>query len=137
VLLEDKAAVLEEKALSAYKQSYEIAMSAPDAPPELITNILAGLNRLRPGEYQRVGDLIQHPQIGVVYGQGRMLSSGKMASTLHPKEADPDKTPKALPEPEVVEPAPVEAPAEEQGEPDQEEGEPDELDEFDDESAEE
>lgn len=104
VLLEDKAAVLEGKALDAYRQAYDIAMTAYDSPPDLVSNILAGLNRLRPGEYQRVGNLIEQPKTGAVYGQGRMLSTRTMASTLHPQEKDPDKK---APEPviEVVPPA--------------------------------
>lgn len=93
VLLEDKAAVLEEKALSAYKQAYEIAMSAYDAPSDLVDSIQAGLNRLRPGLYQRVGNVIVKPETGAFYGQGRMLSTGKMASQLHPDESDPDRKP--------------------------------------------
>lgn len=109
VLLEDKAAVLEEKSLSAYKQAYEIAMSAYDAPPDLVNNILAGLNRLRPGEYKPVGNLIEQPSVSAVYGLGRMLSSGKMASSLHNEEIDPDKTPK----PKTVAPPKEEKPKEE------------------------
>jgi cellulose synthase operon protein C len=99
VLLEDKAAVLEEKALSAYKQAYEIAMSAYDSPPDLVNGILSGLNRLRPGEYQRVGNLIDKPEVGGVFGDGRMLSTGRMASSLHEQEVDPDKKPVAKKEP--------------------------------------
>ena len=99
VLLEDKAAVLEEKALSAYKQAYDIAMSAYDTPPSMVKEILDGLNRLKPGEYQRVGTLIEKPQTGAVYGGGRMLSTGRMAQTLHAQEVDPDKKPVIKEEP--------------------------------------
>ena len=91
VLLEDKAAILEEKALTAYKQSYDIAMSTYDAPADLIDSILSGLNRLKPGQYQRVGSLIDKPKATESYGHGRMLSTGQMASDLHPDERDPDK----------------------------------------------
>lgn len=94
VLLEDKAAILEEKALTAYQQAFEIAISAYDAPPELVNSILAGLNRMKPGQYQQVGNLIDKPQIGGVEGLGRMLSNGQMASSLHPNEVDPDVKPK-------------------------------------------
>lgn len=106
VLLEDKAAVLEEKALSAYKQSYEIAMSAYDSPPDLLNGILAGLNRLRPGEYQRVGNVLEKPVQGEVFGGSRMLSDGRMAASLHEKEADPDKkpAPETIPLPQPVKP---------------------------------
>lgn len=104
VLLEDKAAVLEEKALSAYKQAYEIAMSAYDAPADLVDNILLGLNRLRPGEYKRVGSLIEKHEIGQVYGRGRMLSNGMMAAELHPNEKDPDRTPPVVKEEPTVQP---------------------------------
>jgi len=97
VLLEDKALVLEEKATAAYRESYEIASSAYDAPADLVDKILAGLNRMKPGEYQHVGTLIEKPVSGHVYGQGRMLSTGEMASHLHPGEADPDKTVEASP----------------------------------------
>lgn len=133
VLLEDKAAVLEEKALGGYKQAYDIAMSAYDAPPDLISNILAGLNRLRPGEYQRVGNLIEQPETGALNGQGRMLSTGKMASGLHPEETDPDK--KAVPKEEVpppakeeeIKPPEQEKPMEEEPAPGEEELEDEEL----------
>lgn len=133
VLLEDKAAVLEEKALGAYKQAYDIAMTAYDAPPELVINILSGLNRLRPGEYQRVGNLIEQPQTGAFYGQGRMLSTGKMASSLHPKESDPDKKPAPV---EEVSPknkeeiAPPTAPEEQPLEDESDAGEEQALDEL-------
>lgn len=106
VLLEDKAAILEEKALNAYKQSYEIAITAYDAPPELVNNILAGLKTLKPNDYQQVGNLIESPETGAVSGLGKMLSDGKMASTLHPAEVGekvledkkPAKEPEAKPE---------------------------------------
>lgn len=113
VLLEDKAAVLEEKALSAYKQAYEIATTSYDAPSDLVGNILAGLNRLRPGEYQRVGNLIELPQIGSFEPLGRMLSTGEMASSLHPQEIDPDKKTPAKLEPvaPALEPTLTDAPA--------------------------
>ncbi len=136
VLLEDKAAVLEEKALGAYKQAYEIAMTSYDAPPELVTNILAGLNRLRPGEYQRVGNLIEQPVTGAIFGQGRMLSTGNMASSLHPQETDPDKKPETVPEvpAEKVEET---TPEETQTEPQEEEAAPTEEEESEDEFGEE
>lgn len=80
-------------------------MSAYDAPADLVSNILAALNRLRPGEYQRVGNLIEQPRTGVITGEGRMLSTSKMASTLHAQEVDPDvKAP--TPPPPPVEPEP-------------------------------
>lgn len=90
VLLEDKAAILEEKSLSAYVQAYDIAMGAYDTPPELVTRIQTALNRLKPGKYQRVGNVIEKPVKGAFYGQGRMLSTGNMASQLHEAEVDPD-----------------------------------------------
>lgn len=110
VLLEDKAAVLEEKALDAYVQAYDIATKAYDAPASLIDRIQAALNRLRPGKYQRVGNVIEKPVPGAFYGQGRMLSTGRMASSLHEKEIDPDIKPKVIeqPEPEQKNAAPVE-----------------------------
>lgn len=89
--------------MSAYKQAYEIAMSAYDSPPELINEILAGLNRLKPGEYQRVGNLIEQPTTGGLYGEGRMLSNGRMAYLLHEKEPDPDLKPKAEEPPKLEE----------------------------------
>lgn len=114
VLLEDKAAILEEKSVTAYKQAYEIAISAYDAPPTLVDSILAGLNRMRPGEYQQVGNLIEKPAPSEVESLGRMLYSGKMASSLHPDEADPDKTPKPKVEKAVEpEPEPATTPVEE------------------------
>lgn len=128
VLLEDKAAVLEKKALDAYLQAYEIAMTAYDSPPDLVTNILSGLNRLRPGEYQRVGNLIEQPKTGEIFGQGRMLSTGKMASSLHGKEIDPDRKPEPeaipAPEPKVEESQPKDEakPVEEQPAPSDDEG---------------
>lgn len=102
VLLEDKSAVLEEKALSAYQQAYEIGMSAYDAPPELVDRVQVALNRLKPGKYQRVGNVVEKPLWGAYYGQGRMLSTGRMASGLHKQEVDPDIKKAAEPEPEVV-----------------------------------
>jgi len=113
VLLEDKAAVLEEKALAAYRQAYEIALSSYDAPAEVIENIQKGLNRLRPGEYQKVGEFIEHGTKGEFYSTGRKLSSGQMASSLHPAEEDPDTGKKAPAETEEekaseAEKAPVE-----------------------------
>lgn len=103
VLLEDKAAVLEEKALDTYKQAYDIALTAYDAPPNLMDNILAGLNRLRPGEYKHIGNLIEKPYMGELYGSGRMLSDGRMAALLHEKESDPDVAKIAEPEPKKEE----------------------------------
>lgn len=90
VLLEEKAAVLEDKALTTLTQAYEIGMAAYDTPPSLIDNIQSALNRLRPGKYQRVGNVIEKAQSGAFYGEGRMLSTGKMASELHADEEDPD-----------------------------------------------
>jgi TolA-binding protein len=90
VLLEDKAAVLEEKALDAFTQAYDIAIASYDAPAELLESIQAALNRVRPGKYQRVGKAIENPQPGAFEGQGRMLSTGRMASSLHEQEVDPD-----------------------------------------------
>jgi TolA-binding protein len=112
VLLEDKAAVLEGKSLSAYVQAYDIAMSAYDAPPDLVGRIQSALNRLKPGKYQRVGDVIEKPETGAFYGQGRMLSNGRMASSLHPAEGDPDVK-KVAPEASDV-PTNEEAPKEEE-----------------------
>ncbi|HXW60221.1 MAG TPA: tetratricopeptide repeat protein, partial [Myxococcota bacterium] len=100
VLLEEKATVLENKSLDAYKQAYDIAMSAYDTPASLIDNIQAALNRLRPGKYQRVGAVIEKAKAGAFYGQGRMLSTGKMASSLHPNEVDPDIKSVIIKEPE-------------------------------------
>ncbi len=90
VLLEDKAAVLEDKALDAYKQAYEIALSAYDSPPKMLDNILLALSKLKPGQYQKLGDVIVERHTYGLSGQGRMLSTSKMASILHPKEKDPD-----------------------------------------------
>lgn len=108
VLLEDKAAILEEKSLSAYVQAYEIAMGAYDTPPELVTRIQTSLNRLKPGKYQRVGNVIEKPVKGVFYGQGRMLSTGNMASGLHEAEVDPDI--KKIEEPVKEEPTKTDEP---------------------------
>jgi hypothetical protein len=89
---------------------------------------------LRPGEYQRVGNLIEQPEKGAVYGQGRMLSTGNMASSLHPKEVDPDVKPKpvaAPPEEKIKTPEDVneaEPPADREEAPKADEGE--ELEEF-------
>jgi tetratricopeptide (TPR) repeat protein len=122
VLLEDKAAVLEDKAVSAYEQSYEIALSAYDAPSKLIEDIQAGLNRMKPGKYQRPGNLLEKPKTGALYGNGRMLSSGRPAAGLHGDEKDPDR-PKAEPKVEEVKevpPAPENAeekPADKEAEP--------------------
>jgi len=111
VLLEDKAAILEKKAFEAYKEAYDIASSSYDAPSDLVDKILLGLNAIKPGEYQRVGNLVDRPQSGAVYGEGRMLSTGKMASSLHPQEADPDI------KREVVPKEPLENAPHQQGEP--------------------
>lgn len=90
VLLEDKAAVLEEKALAALVQAYDIALSAYDAPEDLLEKIQKALNRLKPGKYQAVGKVISKPVVGATPSLGRMLNNGKMASALHPMENDPD-----------------------------------------------
>ncbi len=97
VLLEDKAAVLDEKAVSAYAQAYDIAINAYDTPDDLVTRIQGALNRLKPGKYQRVGDVIEKPETGAFYGRSRMLSTGEMASSLHPEEVDPDRKKNMVP----------------------------------------
>lgn len=121
ILLQDKAVVLEEKALQAYKQAYEIAISAYDAPQRLVVGIQQSLNKLRPGEYQRVGNAFEPKFERGFIGEGRMLSTGRMASDLHPKEADPDVGKLPEEEPVKVEPVPVEKPTEEQKQPTPEE----------------
>jgi tetratricopeptide (TPR) repeat protein len=110
VLLEDKARILEDKAMDAYKQAYEIALSAYDAPPALVEGIGQSLNRLRPGQFQQVGNAIDARHEPGLMEVGRMLSTGRMASELHANEADPDVT---KPVPEIVVPpvAPPETPA--------------------------
>lgn len=126
VLLEDKASVLEDKALDAYKQAYTIAMSAYDAPDKLISDILKALSRLRPGEYQRLGDVIKEQKSlkdSELYGQTRMLSTGQMASMLRPNERDPDIAEVVVPGEEGTEKEKVEeeaAPAEEEEAPKEE-----------------
>lgn len=91
ILLEEKASVLEEKALDAYKQAYDIALNSFDTPEYLLDYILTALSKLRPGEYQKVGNVIEETHTYSLDFLGRMLSTGKMASTIHsPKEVDPD-----------------------------------------------
>lgn len=92
VLLEEKALVLEEKSLDAYKKAYDIALNSYDVPVTMIDDIQKALNRLRPGKYRRVGNVIEKEKKGTLYGSGRMLSTGKIASGLHQNEPDPDIT---------------------------------------------
>ncbi|MCA9507614.1 MAG: tetratricopeptide repeat protein [Myxococcales bacterium] len=90
VLLEDRAVILEDKAVSADAQAYEIALEAYDAPSQMINKIQVALNRLKPGKYPRIGDVIEKPVWGEIIGKGRMLSTGRMAFELHQAEKDPD-----------------------------------------------
>lgn len=90
VLLEDKAAVLEKKALSALEQAYNILIDSHDVDSRLLDNVLAALNKLSPGKYQKPGSIIEEPKIGAFSRQGRMFSTGQMASMKHEREKDPD-----------------------------------------------
>jgi TolA-binding protein len=89
VLLEDKAAILEDKALDALLKAYEIVGKTFDAPASLVDTIQSALNRLRPGVYQRLGQLIEKPLSGAFYGQGPMLSTERMASERALEKQEP------------------------------------------------